>query len=332
MRMNTRFWLISLALVVMLASAEGNSQPQLVGPPGAPAKVALALHTVTSGLVGVAGVAAQDMATGAQIFLNADEPFPMASTYKIAIAMTLLAKVDHGELNLTDMVDIDDSEWVYSQVIAANFIHRGVSLSIANLLEVMITQSDNTATDICLRLAGGPSAVNQYLGQLGIDGMRVDRSTADLLRDFYGIEPGRENLGTIARIAAADPNKAIAANPEFEADPLDKSTPRAMLNLLTTLSSGQALSDDSTRLLMDTMMRTVTMPGRLSALLPKNTPIAHKTGTVGGVANDVGYITLPNGRRFAIAVFTRGSKTPPSDRERAIAEVARTLYDYFSFL
>jgi beta-lactamase class A len=71
------------------------------------------------------------------------------------------------------------------------------------------------------------------------------------------------------------------------------------------------------------------MPDRLGGLLPRNTPVAHKTGTVGGVANDVGYVTLPDGRRFAIVVFTRGSETPLADRERAIAEVARTLYDYF---
>ena len=77
------------------------------------------------------------------------------------------------------------------------------------------------------------------------------------------------------------------------------------------------------------MARTVTMPDRLGGLLPRNTPVAHKTGTVGGVANDAGYITLPDGRRFAIVVFTRGSNTPPTDRERAVAEVARTLYDYF---
>jgi len=47
------------------------------------------------------------------------------------------------------------------------------------------------------------------------------------------------------------------------------------------------------------------------------------------VANDVGYITLPDGRRFAIAVFTNSSATPEADRDRAIAEIARSLFDYF---
>ena len=92
---------------------------------------------------------------------------------------------------------------------------------------------------------------------------------------------------------------------------------------LTSLYNGSALSEKSTEFLLGTKARTVTMPERLGALLPRNTPIAHKTGTVGGVANDAGYITLPDGRRFAIVVFTRGSDTPPADRERAVAGVEK---------
>jgi len=63
--------------------------------------------------------------------------------------------------------------------------------------------------------------------------------------------------------------------------------------------------------------------------MPMGTPVAHKTGTAGGIANDFGYITLPDGRRFAIAVFTNSSETSVADRDRAIAEIARMLFDYF---
>ena len=321
--------LFCMALGLLLAATDALGDAQAAANSAAPDEVAAALDTLTTGLVGLAGVAAQDMESGAQVFLNGDQPFPMASTYKIPIAMALLSKVDAGELRLTDMIEIDDDEWVFSQVIAANFIHQGLALSVANLLEVMITHSDNTATDVCLRLAGGPAAVTHHLGQLGIEGIRVDRSTAALLRDFYGVEPGRTNLAEVARIARADPAMVIASKPDFEADPLDKSTPRAMLSLLTSLYQGKALSEKSTEFLLGAMARTVTKPERLGALLPKNTPVAHKTGTVGGVANEVGFITLPDQRSFAIVVFTRGSDTPLADRERAVAEVARTLYDYF---
>ena len=321
--------LSGMALSLLLAATTALGDAQAAANGAAPAGLADALNTLTTGLVGVAGVAAQDMKSGAQVFFNGDQAFPMASTYKIPIAIAVLRRVDVGELRLADMIEIDDEEWVFSQVIAANFIHQGLALSVANLLEVMITHSDNTATDVCLRLAGGPAAVTHQLAQLGIDGMRVDRSTGALLRDFYGVESGRQNLAEVVRFASANPALVIAAKPEFEADPLDKSTPRAMLSLLASLYQGRVLSEESTAFLLGAMARTVTKPERLGALLPKNTPVAHKTGTVGGVANEVGYITLPDQRTFAIVVFTRGSDTPVADRERAVAEVARTLYDYF---
>jgi beta-lactamase class A len=89
------------------------------------------------------------------------------------------------------------------------------------------------------------------------------------------------------------------------------------------------LSDKSREFLLGVMSRTTTGLKRLHGLLPKGTPVADKTGTIGGVANDVGYITLPDGRRFAIAVYTKSSTTSEADREKAIAEVTRSLYDFF---
>jgi beta-lactamase class A len=63
----------------------------------------------------------------------------------------------------------------------------------------------------------------------------------------------------------------------------------------------------------------------MKALLPAGTPVEHKTGTLDGLADDVGFITLPDGRRVAVAIFTRGG----ADRPRTIAETARTIYDGF---
>ena len=102
-----------------------------------------------------------------------------------------------------------------------------------------------------------------------------------------------------------------------------------MLEPLLAIDSEKALSPESREFLLDSMSRTRTGNERLKGLLPKGTPVAHKTGTLGGVANDVGYVTLPDGRRLAIAVFTKSSTTPMADWDRAIAEVTRTLYDYF---
>jgi beta-lactamase class A len=194
----------------------------------------------------------------------------------------------------------------------------------------MITESDNTATDVSMELAGGAAAVTEYLQNLGITEFRVDRTTREILMDFYGLSGATPE--DVAEAISNDPSLVqaqIDPNPDFEADPRDHATPLAMLQLLLAIDGGTALSPESREFLLGVMSRTRSGPGRLKGLLPMGTPVAHKTGTAGGIANDVGYVTLPDGRRFAIAVYTNSNETSVSDRDRAIAEIARMLFDYF---
>jgi len=291
------------------------------------------IEKLSEGLVGRIGVAAQEIGSGLTVTINGDETFVMASTYKVAIAVTLLDLVDKGQIKLTDLVDISQESMVAGDgAISVNFVHPGIKLSVANLIEAMITVSDNTATDACLKLAGGPEAVTKMMRSMGITDLRVDRYTSEILRDFYGL-PDKAYASVLADAIAKDPTLAARQpdrNLTFEQeDPRDQSTPNAMLKLLLAIENGKVLSEKSREFLIATMSRTRTGNARLKGLLPKGTPVAHKTGTIGGVANDVGYITLPDGRRFAIVVFTKSSTTSEADRDRAIAEVTRALYDFF---
>jgi beta-lactamase class A len=77
------------------------------------------------------------------------------------------------------------------------------------------------------------------------------------------------------------------------------------------------------------MARCVTGRSRLKGLLPAGTPVAHKTGTLAGVSDDVGIVTLPNGHHLAIAVFAKGMRTE-WERDRNIAQLTRILYDGFA--
>ena len=289
------------------------------------------IEKITQGLVGRIGVAAQELSSGLNVSINGDETFVMASAYKVAIATTVLDRVDKGELSLDQMVDVPQDMYVAGEVaIAERFPHPGVQFSLANLIYPMITESDNTATDVCMGLAGGPAAVTENLRRLGITDFRVDRTTREILMDFYGLPA----VTPEAVVEAISNNPALVMaqvdpNPDFEADPRDHATPLAYLKLLLAIDGGTAMSPESREFLLGVMSRTRTGADRLKGMLPKGTPVAHKTGTVGGVANDVGYVTLPDGRRFAIVVFTNSSETPASDRDRAIAEVARALYDFY---
>lgn len=282
---------------------------------------------------GVVGVAAWRLdGDGPRVLVNGGQRFPMASTFKVAIAGALLAAVDDGRLSLEQMVSVAPDAHIPSAIIADRFIHPGVSLSLANLMELMLTQSDNTATDIVMELAGGPARVTEWVRAQGIENLRVDRDTGALLRDFFELPDG-PFLEALTEAEKADPQlvqKGAHPNPHFYGDVRDTSTPEAMAGLLTRIFNGRALSPRSTELLIGMMQRCRTGEGRLKGRLPAGTEVAHKTGTIGGTLNDVGVISLPgDAGQLVVAVLIRESGRPFADREQAIAEIARTLRDYY---
>ena len=168
-------------------------------------------------------------------------------------------------------------------------------MSARSLMSRMLIHSDNVATDILLKDLGGPSAVHDWLQDNGVTGLRVDRTIADLLhskRDLW--------------------------------DRRDSSTPVAMVDLLKRIYKAELIKPQSRDYLLDLMAQCQTRKNRMKALLP-GVPVEHKTGTLDGLTDDVGFISLPDGRRVAVAIFARGG----NDRPRTIAETARAIYDGF---
>ena len=222
------------------------------------------------------GIAALDLRSGEAVSVHGDEPFPMASTVKVAIAANYLAQVEYGRRTLTDTI-------------------RGRPAN--ELMAAMLIHSDNQATDMLLRDLGGPGTVQKWLTQNGVSGLRIDRNIAQLLRD-----------------------------PRDLRDIRDSTTPRAMVDLLQRIDSGKLLRPTSRSYLLGLMSRCMTGKNRMKALLPAGTLVEHKTGTLSGYTSDIGFITLPDGRRIAVALFARSG----ANRPRTIAEAARAIYDGFA--
>ena len=179
---------------------------------------------------------------------------------------------------------------------AARSTTRSRARSARSLMARMLIHSDNRATDILLEDLGGPNAVHDWLQDNGVTGLRVDRTIAQLLsskRDLW--------------------------------DRRDSSTPVAMVDLLRRIYKAELIKPESRNYLLDLMAQCQTGKNRMKALLPWGTPVEHKTGTLDGLTDDVGFITLPDGRRVAVAIFTRGGR----DRPSTIAETARAIYDGF---
>lgn len=233
------------------------------------------LSSIEAANPGNVGIAALDLTTGDMVAVRGDEAFPMASTVKVAIAAQYLAQVEFGRRSL-------------DTIIAGRPARR--------LLETMIINSDNLATDIIIRDLGGPDNVQRWLKDNDISGVRVDRNIAQLLaarRDLY--------------------------------DRRDSSTPKAMVKLLQRIDSGTLIKPSSRTYLLSLMERCRTGKNRMRALLPFGTRVEHKTGTLNGLTTDVGFITLPGGRRLAVALFARHGTNRPT----TLATAARRIYDGF---
>jgi beta-lactamase class A len=223
------------------------------------------------------GVAALDLGSGKMVSVNGNQAYPMASTVKVAVAAAYLAQVDNGHRSLDDRIG---------------------ARSVRTLMEAMLIHSDNYATDLIIRDLGGPATVQTWLNWNNMQGIRMDRTIAQLLRD-------KRDLW----------------------DPRDSSTPEAMVRMLRTIDRGNVLKPESRSYLLGTMARCMTGKNRIRAFLPTGTPVQNKTGTLNGLSSDVGFITLPDGRRIAVAFFARGG----TDRSRSIAVAARAVYDGFAY-
>ncbi|CAN5471195.1 class A beta-lactamase [soil metagenome] len=284
---------------------------------------------------GSVGVAVRRIGGKDTVMLNGNTLFPMASTYKVAVAGTILALVDKGQLTLDTMLGVDPRLLVPSDGIADMLPHPGVALSVHNLLELMLTRSDNSATDVLVRQVGGPQAVTVWLRSVGIKDQRVDDNTAQLLYRAMGLEPGPDTFSRNvdaaleSDVSLRERDVRDLPNLAFAADPRDTSTPEAMIDLLEKIAQGRALKPASTHTLIDIMARCKTGEHRLKALLPPGTPIAHKTGSLNGLGNDVGLVTLPDGSSFVIAVFVMKDTKGKAVRDRIMAEAARAAHDYF---
>lgn len=317
--------------IFLAALAVTAASPALSAPAAIEAEIAR-LGAPADGVVGVA--AWRTDGRGPKVLINADQPFPMGSTFKVAVAGAVLARVDAGQLSLDQLVPVPWGAMVESEGLAETFKHPGVSVSVKNLLELMLTVSDNTAADMMTNLAGGPAAVTAWVRRQGVEGLRVDRDTSGLLRDFFHIGPG-PFPDALAAAVKADPgleDRSSKLNPQFDDDPRDTSTPRAMSTLIQRILTGQALSPASTKLITEIMERNTTGKARIRGRLPAGVTVAEKTGTIGASLNDAGMISLPgNGGKVMVTVFIRKSTKPFEDRELAIADISRALYDYYLF-
>jgi beta-lactamase class A len=237
--------------------------------------------------------------------VHAADAFPMQSVYKLPIAMAMLHAVELGRFRLDQTIRFLPSDRIspdqYSQL-QQEHPQASVDVAVNDLLRLAVSNSDGVASDMLVRALGGPAAVDAYVRGLGIQGIHIVDTEQTLGRD----------------VKLEDRNSA---------------EPRALVGLVRLLADRSPLSAGHTQLLLGWMTASHTGDHRIRALLPPGTAVADKTGTSGtgrnftNATNDVGLITLPDGRKLAVAVLVADSAAAPAVRERVIAEIAKAIYE-----
>ena len=285
---------------------------------------------------GRAGAAVRAVDEGWTVEANGRTRLPQQSVSKLWVAITLLDQRDQGRVRLDDPIVVLPSDLtLFHQPIAYLVARSGrFDTTVGNLLGRALTQSDNTANDRLLSHVGGPDAVRAMIAAKRLGDIRFGPGERRLQSETAGLtwQPAFA-LGNAFAVARSrlSPDVRQAALDRYVSDPPDGAAPLAIADALARLARGELLSETSTRIMLDTMAASTTGRARLRAALPPGWKLAHKTGTgqdLGGRNagfNDVGLLTAPDGRRYALAVMIGDTRRPIRERQQLIQTVASAV-------
>ena len=273
------------------------------------------IAAIANGARGTVGVSCMLQSTELNCDLNPHNHSPMQSMYKLPLALTALHLAEMGKL-LPDQRPGESMDTTLDRTVrflptdiipgsysplTDRYPKADVDVTLREVIQLAVGVSDNGAEEILIRLVGGPLAVESYMHSLGISAIQVRYSERDL-----------------------DRNEDLQYQDWIE--------PATAVELLERLVTNPPVSQAGNAFLLKTMADSQTGVDQLRAGLPPGTMLAHKTGhsgTHGGVTaatNDIGLVTLPDGRRLAIAVFVTDSRADETTRQRVIALIAGAVY------
>lgn len=237
------------------------------------------------------GLVAVDVASGQKLVWRGDERFTFCSTFKAVLAACILDRSLKEPGLLSEKLHWPSEKEVDWSPVTGGRGSDG--MTVAELCAASLGSSDNTAANLLLDRLGGPQAVTDYVRKLGDVTFRLDRMEPEL-------------------------------NLSAPGDERDTTTALAYARTLQSLLTGQALPPVQRRQLLAWMAACTTGTGRIRAGLPADWRLAHKTGSSGGLAHDVGLAESPDGRRILLVILTHSPDGADMARKEAlIASAAR---------
>nr|WP_314441431.1 serine hydrolase [uncultured Sphingomonas sp.] len=327
-----RFAAAAFAAILFVAPATAQQR----GPAVAPAELAHRIDQLGAGFDGRVGISVQSVERGWRTGWKDTELYPQQSVSKFFVALTAMDAVDRGRLTLTGPVTLTRGDLtLFNQPIAQRVLKSGTyTTTVENLLVDAITKSDNTANDKLMRVAGGPAAVRRFIEDRKLGAIRFYEGERALQSRIAGIAWRQDLSIGNAFYAAREALPMSVRRSLFQRyidDPYDGASPAAIVATLARLKRTELLSPASTARLLTIMSDTRTGKNRLRGGLKPGWSLAHKTGTgqvLGGVQagyNDIGLLTAPDGRSYAVAVMIKRTATPLPVRMALMNEVVRSV-------
>jgi beta-lactamase class A len=294
----------------------------------------VAIEAQSKGRLGVALLDLKDRKSWSH---RGSERFPMQSVFKFPLAVAVLQAVEAGRFTLDQPIRVERNELaLFWSPLKKSYRAEAPDYALRDLIARAAGESDNTAADVLMRRIGGPAVVTAMLKQGGLTAMSVDRYEREFQPEVHGLPA----FGWDAVIDDASFEAAVAATPTparrqafaraVSDEMRDTATPEASIAFLEGWAQGTWLREQKHRDLLDAILtETPTGRDRIRAGLPAGARFAQKTGSGGSqegvnhATNDIGVVALPDGRRFAIAVYLAGSSADAAGREAAHAAVAR---------
>jgi beta-lactamase class A len=275
---------------------------------------------------GVVGVAARDFGSGEAISYNADVIFPTASTFKTALLYELYRQVDEGKVDPSSRITFEDRMRVPGSGVLQD-LDAGASLTVKDIATLMIVVSDNAGTDIIYDLIGR-EPVAATLERLGMHQTHLPLGCWEILAGLHNLDPNDPNLTYDELKRRLEESEAPwDSNALNETPDNDISTPSDMLLLLEKIYRGEGLSASSRDAVIDIMMRQK-FAERIPAPLPFGVRVAHKTGSVKGVRNDVG-IVYAGDNTYGIALMSKRGENG-IEAVQLLAQLSKLVYDRFT--
>ena len=264
------------------------------------------INEITAGKNATVGVSVLGIEKHFELSINGEKRLPMQSVFKFHIALAVLNLVDEKKLNLNQKIlikktDLLENTW---SPIREKYPKGNMELSLAEIIKFTVAQSDNNGCDVLLKLLGGTKTVQNFMNKKGVKDFQIKYNEAQMHQDWKA---------------------------QYE----NYSSTNSIVKLLKDFQEGKIIAKSSRDFLIEIMAETSTGTNKLVAFLPKNITVAHKTGSSGkndvgltGAENDMGIVTLPNGKHYAICVFVSNSKESEEVNYKIIADVSKLIYDY----